>query len=409
VEKFNLLLILFSTFLLISCSKGDDPNVPIVLSGQNLITSFNLTINDEIISGDINQVVKTITFSIAGADLNSLKPIVQYSDKARLSPSVNEAQNFNSEVIYTVFAENGDSNGYRVIVDNRPLGTENKILSFSVIVNNEIIEAFIDHDELLITFNVGSYDKTALSPVITLSEYATISPQSDTVQNFDNNIVYTVTAENGSIVEYQVIANAPNIQNNTNTTTPLPFYTRADFGLTGYFLDPNLPGAELYFFDGTNKYTLPILSSNSYNQDEYSTTFILYTKIPESIPTYGNYKVVFETDNSVTESDYLIDVLAENAPKFLSLNQNSYSWNDVLVINGENLTDTIVIPSNGSNFIVNNNNYDYILNNDKTQISLILDYYYFFPAYFGLPPSEKTITFWGQGGRIGESFTTTFN
>ncbi len=380
------------------------------LSSENTITSFQLTVNGEIINGTIDQIAKTIYFNLVGAELSSSKPTIQYSDKATISPSENENQNFNNEVTYTVTAENGDSNIYKVIIDNRPLGTENKILSFSVSVDNETIVGNINNDTNIINFDIGGLNKSSLIPILSVSEYATISPGPTIPQNFEVPVNYTVTAENGEINEYRVMANLPTIANNTNTSAPLLYYTRANLTVSGNFLDPNLPGAELYLSDGTNEYTLPILRSVSYDQNGYTTIFNLYTLIPENIPTYNNYKIAFRTDNSITESDYLIDLLAENVPKFISLNQDSYFWNDVLVINGENLTDTITIPSNGSNFVVSNsNNYDYTLNNDKTQISLILDYYYLFPAYFGRPPSEKTITFWGPGRRIGESFTTTFN
>jgi hypothetical protein len=109
---------LVCTFLvLISCSKDTEPDLPIVLSSQNTITSFTLTVNGEIIDGTIDQMAKTISFSLVGAGLSSLKPIIQYSDKARISPLENANQNFNNEVTYTVYAENGDSNIYRVIVN----------------------------------------------------------------------------------------------------------------------------------------------------------------------------------------------------------------------------------------------------------------------------------------------------
>lgn len=409
MKKFNLLLILFSTLLIISCSKGDEPNEPVILSSENTITSFKLNINGEIVAGTIDQTAKTISFNTEGANLNSLTPDVQYSNKARLSPAQSVSQNFNNEIIYTVFAENGNPNVYRVIVNNRPFETENKILSFSVDVNNETLDATINHDKMLISFNSGSFDITTLSPSITISERANISPENNSQQNFESPIVYNVTAENGDTAAYIVMANMPEIANNTNNLNTQSYYTRASFYISGSFLNPNLSGAELYLFDGTNEYPLPIVRSENYDSNEYTTIYNLFTQIPENIPTSNNYKIAFRTDNSVTESEFLIDIVAENAPKFSSLNQTSYSFNDVLVINGENLTDTIIIPSNGSHFIINSSNYDYILNDDKTQISLILDYYYLFPAYFGDPPSEKTITFRGPDGRIGESFTTIFN
>ena len=404
------------TLIVVSCSKENDTtNTPVVLSDQNIITSFSLTINNEIISGIIDENGKTITFNVVGADLNSLMPIIQYSENASLSPLENEAQDFNNEVIYNVFAENGDSNAYRVIVNNRPLGTENKILSFSVILNNEAIEATIDHDAQLITFSAGSYDKTALSPSITVSEYASISPQSNLEQNFDNSVIYTVTAEDGNTVEYKVLANAPTIVTlstlgGTFTSNPILLYIRADIRISGQFIDPDRPGAELYLSDGTNNYPIPILDGNVSGSSEYITFYNLYSKIPDNIPTGNNYKIIYKVDDIITESESYVDIVAENAPRPLSLNQDSYNVNDVLIITGENLTDMIAIPSNGSVFLIeNSNNYDLTVNPERTEITLTLDYYYLFPSYFGNGPEEKVITLLGSGRRAGETITTIFN
>ena len=401
-------LLVYTILVLISCSKDNEPDLPIVLSNQNTITTFNLSVNGEIYSGTIDQTAKTISFSFVGAELSSLKPTIQYSAKASISPSENDNQNFNNEVSYTVYAENGASNIYRVIINNRPFGQENKILSFSVLANNETIVGNINQDTKIINFDIGELNKSAIVPILSVSEYATISPDVTVPQNFENPVIYTVTAENGDKRVYKIIANMPEIENYSNINSPSLYYIRATLFISGKFLDPNKPGAEIYLFDGINKYHLPIIKHESFG--DMTTIFNLYTKIPENVPTKNNYKLIYKTNFYQIETSQFIDVVAENAPKFVSLSQNSYSWNDVLVINGENLTDTIAIPSNGSNFIINNSNhYDYTVNSDRTQISLILDYHYLFPAYFGDSPSEKIITFWGSGGRIGESFATIFN
>jgi hypothetical protein len=403
IKKIPTVICIFLIF--ISFSKNNESDLPIALSSENIITSFKLTINEEIINGTIDQTTKTISISVVGADISQLKPTIQYSAKATIFPSENENQDFNNEITYMVTAENGDSNNYRVIIYNRPFNNENNILAFSVSLDNATFNGNINPDTNIINFDIGELNKSALSPIISVSEHATITPDPTIPQNFEVPVIYTITAENGEEKEYTVMANMPEIYNYNNSNL---YFINANLAISGKFLDPDKSGAELYLFDGVNKYPLPIITHVNY-QGENITIFNLETKIPDNVATNSNYKIIYKTDTFLIESAQLIDVQAENAPKFISLNQNSYSWNDVLVINGENLTESIAIPSNGSNFIVNKNYYDYTLNNNKTQISLILDYYYLFPAYFGLPPSEKTITFWGEGGRIGESFTTTFN
>ncbi|QXP68415.1 DUF5018 domain-containing protein [Polaribacter sp. AHE13PA] len=408
IKKITILV--YIIFALIACSKDDEPDLPIVLSNQNTINSFDLTINGEIINGTINQIDKTILFSLAGADISALKPSIDYSENANISPNINESQNFNNEVAYTVYAENGDPNIYRVIVNNRPLNSESEILSFSVLVENKTIEAYINKDNKIINFNMGTLDKSSLLPTISISENATISPDITIPQNFEEPVNYTVTAENGDKTEYTIIANMPQISDNSNSSSASLYYIRADLRISGQFLDMDKPGAEIYLYDGSNKYELNILSQNSYSSQENIIEYSLNTKITENIPTYGNYKIVYQTNSIRIESSQFIDILAESAPKFISLNQDSFSYNDILKITGENITQTIAIPSNGSIFqIQNSSNYDYTVNSDKTQATLTLDYYYLFPAYFGNPAAPKTITFWGPGRRIGESFTTIFN
>jgi len=278
----KLIKLLIFTFIIISCSKGDSPTPePVVLSDLNYITSFKLLINGELMSGHINQD-NTITFDVVGANLNSLTPVVEYSAKARLSPSINVPQNFNNEVDYTVFAENGDSNIYRVIVNNRPLSTENKILSCSVVINNNTIDADIDQESKMITFNSGEFNITALTPTIIISEYATISPNSESQQNFENIVTFTVTAENGETSEYKVISNPPQITaistlGGSFSFNPLLLYTGAKIIVYGYNLNPNLPGAKLYLTDGTNNFPLSILDYSSYNYDPLYIGYLLYS------------------------------------------------------------------------------------------------------------------------------------
>lgn len=89
------------------------------------------------------------------------------------------------------------------------------------------------------------------------------------------------------------------------------------------------------------------------------------------VPTHNNYKIGFRTTNTDVLSETVVDVLAEHAPKFISLNRTEYSWNDVIVITGENLTEIIRIPSNSSYYIVEKSgHYDYTLNNNKNEYIL---------------------------------------
>ena len=82
-----------------------------------------------------------------------------------------------------------------------------------------------------------------------------------------------------------------------------------------------------------------------------------------------------------------------------------------MVITGQNLTPAIIIPSNGSLYVINapSSTYNYMLSPDGTTITLDLGNNQLFPSYYGNSPEVKTILLVGDGGRYGPSFQVTFN
>ncbi|MGG6232226.1 DUF5018 domain-containing protein [Tenacibaculum sp. SDUM215027] len=403
----KIISITFTILMFVSCSKDDEPESPIILNSESKITSFALKINGKILNGNIDQTAKTIVFNVVGADISSLIPSIEYSTGATISPSENESQNFNNEIPYTVYAENGETSIYRVQVNNRPLSSENQILSFSVILNNQTIDAEINQDSNIISFNTGELDISSLTPTVSISEYASISPNNSNSQNFETPVTYTVTAENGEQREYKVITNMPVINNYRSYYL---YYIRANMVISGKFIDPSKPGAEIYLTDGTNKYYLPILNYESYSSQERVTTFNINTKIPENIPTNTNYKIIYKTNLVKIESDQFIDILAENAPKIISTNQNSYSYGDNLIITGENLTDYIGVPSNGSFYQFNpSGSIDATLNPEKTEYNLLMDGSFVRSAFFNDNLTERTVIFIGSEGRMGDQININVN
>jgi len=120
--------------------------------------------------------------------------------------------------------------------------------------------------------------------------------------------------------------------------------------------------------------------------------------------------MVFETNEFQDGyKDSNVDILAENIPNPISLNQDLYKVNDILVISGENLPDTITIPSNGSVYIVrNSSSFDLTVNPERTEIRVTLDYYGLFPSYYGRDLEEKIITMLGPNNRAGKTIIATF-
>ncbi|MDL2262808.1 DUF5018 domain-containing protein, partial [Bacteroidales bacterium OttesenSCG-928-I21] len=80
---------------------------------------------------------------------------------------------------------------------------ENNIITFYV--TEQLCGSTIDADAKTIIIGVASdTDVTALTPTITISESATISPASGVAQDFTNPVSYTVTSESGDEAEWTV-------------------------------------------------------------------------------------------------------------------------------------------------------------------------------------------------------------
>jgi len=90
----------------------------------------------------------------------------------------------------------------------------NKILTFTL--PQQLGASYINHDSLVIRVTVSDQaDITAMAPAsVTISNFATIRPEASEIMDFSDPVVYTVTAENGSAVDYTVFitTNEPKIQ-----------------------------------------------------------------------------------------------------------------------------------------------------------------------------------------------------
>jgi len=397
----RILKVLIILFLVIGCSANDiEPK----LSSENKVLTFSIKVDNETFIGKIDHHSKIIRIETTGLEQNNLiVPEITISEKALIFPSATTAQNFNEHVEYMIKAENGEQAVYTVDVINQPYSDEKSILSFNLIIDGETFEGEINESSKTIKV-ICSKDFSNVAPDIQVSDFATVSPANNEKQDFNNEIEYVVTAQNGSTTSYNVKVYKREI----NISYKSCYIRATPFGRVN-FIDLTKDKYDLVLENSTNSYSLDYFDVIIWGDEITQSNF--YFTIKEEIATADDYVLKFKLDGkTIASTPYNIDVLAENAPKFISLSQDSYSRNDVLVINGENITDAITIPSNGSIFIIQNSSqYDYTVNSDRTQAALILDYYYLFPSYFGREPAEKIITFLGKDRRYGESFTTIFN
>ncbi len=178
--------------LCISCSKDDDGRV---LSDLNDITSFSINEQQGIIDN------KIITLKLdTGTDITALTPVIEHTG-ASIAPANGTTQDFTNPVVYTVVAENGNTQEFTVIVtiiEPEPSDL-NDITSFSI---NEQ-QGTIDNKTITLELAAGT-DITALTLVIEHTGVS-IDPENGSTQDFTNPLVYTVVSENGDTQEFTVI------------------------------------------------------------------------------------------------------------------------------------------------------------------------------------------------------------
>ncbi|KAB7531184.1 PQQ-binding-like beta-propeller repeat protein [Flagellimonas olearia] len=117
-DLFSIIFFLSITVLISSCNKDE------IKSSDNSISKFQLQINGNTYSSQINSENGKITIEFEGDLPTSLTPIIEYSNKATIIPNPETPQDFNNIVRYTVTAENGLERYYTVVV-NSNLGLNN--------------------------------------------------------------------------------------------------------------------------------------------------------------------------------------------------------------------------------------------------------------------------------------------
>lgn len=192
-----IVFLLLSTSI-ISCSKPDNGTSN---GGQNSASAEKEIISFKLLglSATINNTSNKIELTLpSGTDLSNLTPDISVSPKATISPKTGEAQNFSSPVTYIVTAENKTTRSYSATISTSK-STNKKILSFLI----DGKTATIDETSKTIQLELPSGTSlTSLAPTITISDKATVNPESGTSVNFTSPVQYTVKAEDGSTAQY---------------------------------------------------------------------------------------------------------------------------------------------------------------------------------------------------------------
>ena len=405
--KASLLLIL--SLLLFSCSKDEGPD----LSSENKILSFKITSNGDAFNGVINEQSKTITLTTVALETNStLVPEISISQNATISPNPSSAQDFSQNITYVVTAENGEQTTYTVITNNTPIASEKKILSFQLNIDDEVFDGVINHASLTIEIETDK-NPSYVSPIIMISDGATISPNSSEPQNFNSDIQYTVTAEDETSNVYTVMTKwiSFNSVNSAISTSDIAtrYYSNATPYVRTTYVDLSIPNSNIILENDANSYEIEPYNYTTYeNNDLLNTSFQF--EFPTDIVTAIDYKLKYIVDGQVKSvSPFNLDVLSENAPEIISSNQTNYSYNDTLILTGNNLLPGLrIVAHNGLIYQFNESSVS--VNDDGTELTLLLDTNInMFPSWVGgTSPSETPLIMY-YNARNGQTLVVDFN
>ena len=152
-------------------------------SSDALITDFRFENSDvtsavATIDNEKGTVVFMVGDDVTDEQLSSLAPTIKVSEGAAVSPASGVPQDFSAgkKVTYMVTAENGSSKVYSAYVGGR-LSSACDITGFEFENGDGIASVSINKDEFSVTFVAEeNADLSALVPVITVSDKATIDP-----------------------------------------------------------------------------------------------------------------------------------------------------------------------------------------------------------------------------------------
>ncbi|OFX56710.1 MAG: hypothetical protein A2046_00225 [Bacteroidetes bacterium GWA2_30_7] len=245
------------------------------LSNQANITSF--TIPEQFANATIDTTAKTVTLEVInGTSLTALVPTITTSGGATISPASGISQDFTNAVTYTVTAQDGTTSKIwtATVTASSALSSAAEITGFSL--SEQVSSPTINSTNGTIAVTVGTGTSlTALTPTITLSAAASVSPASGAVQDFTNPVTYIVTAQNGTttknwsvtvsilqttpIYDIQYTADPSGNSPVMNTTVTTSGIVSAVVPTKGYYLqDGDGAWKGIYVYDPTNAATASV-------------------------------------------------------------------------------------------------------------------------------------------------------
>ncbi|WP_194549658.1 Ig-like domain-containing protein, partial [Zobellia nedashkovskayae] len=233
---------------------------------ENAITAFELTGQTDV---NIDDTTSTITVTVPNdTDLNTAPSVLNVSENATVNPAIGDVQDFSGAVTYTVTAENTDERVWTVNVN--VTSSSNKSID-SFVVNE--VSGTVNGTDISLTLPFGT-DVTALSPEIEFFGQS-VNPSSGTPTDFTNDVVYTVTADDNSTLDYTVAVIIAAKPNTAPTTEDFSVIVQQDSNNNSIDLSPHINDDD----DG-DVLTVSIISDFENGVVTVSGTTLIYTPSP---------------------------------------------------------------------------------------------------------------------------------
>ncbi len=180
-------------------------------------TNINLSNINVAENSPVNTLVGTLSSEDDAGDTHTYALVSGQGDVDNGSFSIvgdevytNEVFDYEEDTYKNIRVQSVDNNGnvqeqfFGIFITN-VIETGTDITSFSFQEGNGLVD--IDTENHVVTIDAGDgVDRSSLTPDITVSSGATISPNTGVAQNFSGDVIYTVTAEDGSTQNWTIDA-----------------------------------------------------------------------------------------------------------------------------------------------------------------------------------------------------------
>ncbi|WP_108869067.1 DUF5018 domain-containing protein [Aquimarina aquimarini] len=235
-------------------------------NNPHLVENITTVIEGSVIKAQISEAI----------DLSALIPSIEIFEGASISPDNNTPMDFTEDVKYIVTAQDATTKSeYTVQITS--LSSTKEITKFQFSIDSQIYDANIDHNTFEVSLALPyNTDLTNLVPIVEIGSAISITPSSSVAQNFNEVVIYTITAEDGSTQEYKAIITTMTASQNDRAVLEELYNLNKDYNSLFTYLNWDLDADNMDSWEGVT------LSGTRVTELIISSTINIY-KLPESI------------------------------------------------------------------------------------------------------------------------------